>query len=168
MFNCEYLNTLLLTWHSHHRFRCSSHHEEAGVIWTSQCLATHVLGSIVQLYYFDSNAVEDGVFCFKKCPSQPFDLDCFLNSTHVVSYHYVTLPTINELLNGSITLFSFDSSTNTYYPNVVFQIIDGNEEGLFSVTQENLYRGTYRPHVNYEEKGIVICYTINQTHLERK
>lgn len=91
--------------------------------------------------FYLSAAVDDGAFCFKRCPGYPFELDCFLNSTNVISYHFLTLPTITKMTNGSLTLFSLDSSSTTFYPNVKFEITDGNNEGLFSIIQEELYKG---------------------------
>lgn len=87
-------------------------------------------------------AVEDGAFCFKRCPSVFFDLECYLNTTSIVSYHFLSLPTIPEL-DRSLTLFTLDSSSDTVYPNVIFEIISGNDDGYFELSKEGLYRGKH-------------------------
>ena len=43
-----------------------------------------------------------------------------------------------------IPLFTLDSSTDTVYPNVRFEVTAGNEGGIFQLTKDGLYKGKPR------------------------
>ncbi|XP_067952046.1 fibulin-1-like isoform X2 [Watersipora subatra] len=85
---------------------------------------------------------QDGVICYKNCPITPSTSpECFLNTTSIISYHFLQLPTITDSEVLPMDLFTLTSSSNIFYPNVIFRISSGNWSGKFKLIRKDLYTG---------------------------
>ena len=94
---------------------------------------------------------DDTVVCRKRCPSN--DINCILNQTQTITYQTIALPTIPYLPHPLIltTMRAVTSSNRAVKFQTNFQILEGNEIGLFDILKG---QGVGKFHYTYNKKTI--------------
>lgn len=96
----------------------------------------------------DVEVESDSILCQKFCSS--FDRYCLHNETTSVSYHFFSLPSIDNLPKPAV-LLNVTAQGFILIPQMFLHIISGNDERLFDTVVEG-ERGTKSIQSLYSEK----------------
>lgn len=79
-----------------------------------------------------SQTEETGALCLKvECPM--VDIDCILNRTLSIQYQHLSIPSIDNLDFGPLTLINIQPMVSQPYPSLHFSIEEGNPRGNFDI-----------------------------------
>ncbi len=75
----------------------------------------------------------DSVVC-QRLQCRGNDIECLLNNTKSIQWQHIALPVIQRV-DEPMVLLNVQTVGYSVYPNLMFSIVSGNEDGLFDVVK---------------------------------